>query len=1256
MKNKIVFLFVVITVICLSACFSPWMNEDEAVVTIRLGQSGTARSALPWPPQGNDWILEYLEYEIALVSGAETINITANGTDEIIEITVPIGLYEIKVDVYFTGEEFNPAGERIHYATGENTANVRAGVNNPVTVPMHRVYMVSVNPQPPVIVEQPESGTYPTNAEIIIGVKAILQDDGELSYQWYSNTENINTGWTEIEGETKADFNPPGNIAGTFYYYVVVTNTIIDEDGEEKTESVTSDIAIIIVNPPVNAQMPHITSQPSGGNYTLGNPVILNVMAESQDEGILSYQWYVNSSPIQGATNSSYTTQNITGTHYFYVIVTNTIDDNEDSGIKTASVTSNTVTIIINYLVNAQPPEITEQPEGGSCDRYTPIFLSVSAISQDEGDLKYQWFSNTSLSNSGGTEIMEADIEIFYPPTENAGTYFYYVVITNNIDDNGDGGNKSSSVSSNPVSLTVYKNAPEITAPPTAAGITYSAALSTSALTGGTASTEGSFSWTNGETIPTVNNTGYSVTFTPTDTANYNIAIVNVGITVAPAAPNVTWPTNLTATYGQTLGNISLPGNGSGIPAGTFDWVAPLSTLAGNVGQQTHQLRFTVNAANTGNYTNPINSVTVTVAPANPNVTWPSGLTAVYGQTLANIQLPQGNLNQSGTPGSYRWTAGNNTPVGDVGNQQHNVTFTPTDSNNFNTSNNNVTVTVGKVPGVAVGGTPELTSKTHNSITIEALTITDNPGSQSVEYALNTTNSAPSGGWQTDLTFNIGLNPGITYYIFARSQANDTHSAGPASQSLEVTTFSLIEITTQPASVDVFEGSITQSLTVEAEITPEGATLSYQWFRSNSEGNPGDDPVGTGATFEIPPNLTADESPYYYIVQVTAQGAMPVNSSVATVTVNTPPELTGTVSISGTALFGETLTANVTNLGGDGDITYEWRRDENTAIGTNSSIYVLTADDVGKTITVTVTRTNNPGSVTSDPTGIIALIEMVFVLGGSFEHGKHLGTEQGQDINGTKLTHLSNFYIGKYPVTQDQYQAVMGFNPSYHTPANGRPPADGEVQGRRPVEQVNWFAAIVFCNKLSIMEGLTPAYTLQINSGWSTNTDDWGDIPDSNAYQNNHLWNRIQIVPDSNGYRLPTNAQWEYAAKGGTPQDDFSYSGSNDPNAVAWWQENSENKTHEVGKKAPNKLGLYDMTGNVMEWNWDIHQVNYSGQVETDPTGMVYTSGTVNRAVRASSYASIYVFYLNIIGRASGNPFNPNGGVGFRVARSYIAP
>jgi len=265
-------------------------------------------------------------------------------------------------------------------------------------------------------------------------------------------------------------------------------------------------------------------------------------------------------------------------------------------------------------------------------------------------------------------------------------------------------------------------------------------------------------------------------------------------------------------------------------------------------------------------------------------------------------------------------------------------------------------------------------------------------------------------------------------------------------------------------------------------------------------------------------------------------------------------------------------------------------------------------------------------------------VEMVQVAGGSFQMGTASGG--GSYEMPVHTVTLTGFSMGKYPVTQEQYQAVMGSNPSYFDGTVGKKPASGEAQGKRPVEQVSWYDAIVFCNKLSVKEGLSPAYSIN----GSTDTSAWGSVPTGDR---DGKWDAVEVVHGSKGYRLPTEAQWEYAAKGGNGSPgNYTYSGSNTAGNVAWYEGNSDDKTHEVGKKLPNALGLYDMSGNVWEWCWDWHG-SYTGVAQTDPAGAV---AGAYRVLRGGGWSNDAVFTRSV-NRSSGNPGSWNHLIGFRLVR-----
>ena len=186
---------------------------------------------------------------------------------------------------------------------------------------------------------------------------------------------------------------------------------------------------------------------------------------------------------------------------------------------------------------------------------------------------------------------------------------------------------------------------------------------------------------------------------------------------------------------------------------------------------------------------------------------------------------------------------------------------------------------------------------------------------------------------------------------------------------------------------------------------------------------------------------------------------------------------------------------------------------------------------------------------------------------------KVLGKENYKARNLMVAVPGQNFSILATEVTQELYESVMGENPS-------------EFKGEKnlPVENVSWVDVVAFCNELSVKEGLKPCYSYKEN----TNAAQWDLYNDEMEEWSEKRWENFNknFTCDftANGYRLPTLEEWQYAAKGG---QEFKYSGSDNLDEVGWYYKNSEEKTHPVAQKKPNGYGLYDMSGNVLEWCWD---------------------------------------------------------------------
>ncbi len=438
----------------------------------------------------------------------------------------------------------------------------------------------------------------------------------------------------------------------------------------------------------------------------------------------------------------------------------------------------------------------------------------------------------------------------------------------------------------------------------------------------------------------------------------------------------------------------------------------------------------------------------------------------------------------------------------------------------------------------------------------------------------------------------------VSYSYRIRAYVNETSSAYS-----ETTTITPTSTVATPV-MNPAGGVYSSAQTVTISCTTAGATIRYT--------TNGSLPTSSSTVYSTPISLTSTETIKAKAFKTNwtdspiASESYTIEQIVALPTIN---------PASGTYTSVQTVTVSCTTAGAT--IRYTTNGNEPTS---SSTVY-SSSFNVSSTTTVKAKAFKTGWTDSQTATSIITItsipVNLVLVQGGTFN-------------NGISNVTVSSFYLDKYEITQASYETVMGSNPA----------SGSGVGSNYPVYSVSWFNAIEYCNKRSIGESLTPCYSY---STYGSNPLSWPTGWNTDVNNNTN----VSCSWTVNGYRLPTEAEWQFAARGGNSTHNYTYSGSNTIDGVAWYGINSGDVTHIVGTKTANELGLFDMTGNVWEWTWDIYGT-YSNSDQNNPHGAVSGLFRIHRGGSWNNSASD----CTVSGRFSGYATVDNVDLGFRVCKN----
>ena len=796
--------------------------------------------------------------------------------------------------------------------------------------------------------------------------------EGTSTFKWYRADDASGTNKTEISGAASETYTLVASDVGKYIGFEV---TPVAQTGTSPGTAVSAYTAAAVQKAATT-----ITTAPTASAITYGQTLADSILTGGSASVVGTFSWTTGST-APAVSDSGVTTYSVTFTPtdsgYNTATTTVTLTVNKATPTVNTVPTASAITYgetladstltggtastagTFAWTTNTITPSVSDSGVTGYSVTFTPVdssnydtttttvTLTVNkaattiSTAPTASAITYGQTLADSILTGGSASVAGAfswTTETTAPAVSDSGTTAYSVTFTPT-----DSSNYNTSTTT--VTLTVNKATPTVNTVPTASAITYGETLADSTLTGGTASTAGTFAWTTNTITPSVSDsgvTGYSVTFTPVDSSNYDTTTTTVTLTVNKAATTIsTAPTTSAITYGQTLADSTLTG-GSGSVAGAFSWTTnTISPSVSDSGVTGYSVTFTPTDSN--NFNTTTTTVTLTVNKATPTISTAPTVSAItYGETLADSVLTGGSANTAGT---FSWTTNTISPsVSDSGVTGYSVTFMPTDSSNYNTTTTTVTLTVNKA----------------------ATTINTAPTASAITYGQTLADSVLTGGsasvpgtfsWTTGTTAPSVSDSGVTGYSVTFTSTD----SGNYSTATTTVTLTVNKADAATPVSPVLSGKTQTSITLTA-ITgyeyiciADGADVSTgTWQDSN---------VFSG----LSDNTAYD---FYQRIKETATHNVSAISSKLDVT-TTVSALTGTASITGSAVYGQTLTASLTGSNNTGTLSYWWVRGSTDIPSATSSTYTLVEADIGKQIKVKITSSIESGTITSAATSAV---------------------------------------------------------------------------------------------------------------------------------------------------------------------------------------------------------------------------------------------------------------------------------------------